>query len=374
MAQVYSMLTASGKLEEIKPIENGLPIGCIVYGYGYAMSESIGAIISEPNEYGVQKGVYIAGEEGFFNIDKYARPHSKKFGIGNYYDDDFKILEADKIEEAVNAAKAYELQVIADEEAKKQADDSEKSALPKKYPHLTVNYSDDQTTTKKNIIATLKKFWPAVKFSVRKDYHRTYRISWVDGPSTEEVETETRCFESYKTDETGDFRDPAPSNFNNVFGGVEYLFTSREMSPETEALKPGFIEMYGEQSHYGEAENIFYRVFRKTSMPAGAAPVAIVEKENANGSVEELYQFTFNHVAEPATEVKETVFEKVETAPGEVAIIDYSEKAIAVVGDTKPIKDQLKELGGKFNFRLSCGAGWIFPKSKLSDIQNLLTA
>jgi hypothetical protein len=53
-------------------------------------------------------------------------------------------------------------------------------------------------------------------------------------------------------------------------------------------------------------------------------------------------------------------------------IIDYSDKAIAVIGDTKSIKDSLKELGGRFNFRLSCGAGWIFPKTKLGDVQKLL--
>lgn len=53
-------------------------------------------------------------------------------------------------------------------------------------------------------------------------------------------------------------------------------------------------------------------------------------------------------------------------------IINYSEKAIAVIGDTKKIKNELKQLGGRFNFRLSCGAGWIFPKSKLSDIQKLI--
>ena len=42
-------------------------------------------------------------------------------------------------------------------------------------------------------------------------------------------------------------------------------------------------------------------------------------------------------------------------------ILDYSERAFAVVGDTKPVKDALKRMGGRFNGRLSCGAGWIFP-------------
>ena len=53
-------------------------------------------------------------------------------------------------------------------------------------------------------------------------------------------------------------------------------------------------------------------------------------------------------------------------------IIDYSEKAIVVIGDTYPIKKELKKLGGLFNSRLSCGAGWIFSKAKLADVQSLI--
>lgn len=54
-------------------------------------------------------------------------------------------------------------------------------------------------------------------------------------------------------------------------------------------------------------------------------------------------------------------------------IVDYSEKAIAVIGETKNIKDELKKLGGRYNPRLKCGAGWIFPKTKMEDIQKLLS-
>lgn len=38
-------------------------------------------------------------------------------------------------------------------------------------------------------------------------------------------------------------------------------------------------------------------------------------------------------------------------------IVDYSEKAIAVFGETKAIKDQLKELGGRFNPSLNYNGG-----------------
>ena len=53
-------------------------------------------------------------------------------------------------------------------------------------------------------------------------------------------------------------------------------------------------------------------------------------------------------------------------------IVDYSEKAIASFGDTKAIKDQLKDMGGKFNPRLIHNdkkkAGWIFSKSQEQNL------
>lgn len=52
-----------------------------------------------------------------------------------------------------------------------------------------------------------------------------------------------------------------------------------------------------------------------------------------------------------------------------VKLINYSDKAIALIGDTKPIKEQIKSLGGRFNMHLTCGAGWVFSKSMESKIK-----
>lgn len=54
-------------------------------------------------------------------------------------------------------------------------------------------------------------------------------------------------------------------------------------------------------------------------------------------------------------------------------LVDYSEKAFVLIGDTKAIKDKLKELGGRFNARLSCGAGWIFSKKKEAEVKAALS-
>lgn len=79
---------------------------------------------------------------------------------------------------------------------------------------------------------------------------------------------------------------------------------------------------------------------------------------------------------EPSSEANEAkASEPVATAEG-LEIVDYSEKAIAVFGDTKAIKDELKKLGGKFNPALKYNgekrAGWIFSKKQADKVRALL--
>ena len=57
-----------------------------------------------------------------------------------------------------------------------------------------------------------------------------------------------------------------------------------------------------------------------------------------------------------------------------VTVCKYSEKAIAVIGNTRPFADVLRANGGRFNARLSCGAGWIFQATKRDTIIEALKA
>ena len=47
-----------------------------------------------------------------------------------------------------------------------------------------------------------------------------------------------------------------------------------------------------------------------------------------------------------------------------VRMVDYSEKSIVLTGNTKPYKEEIKSLGGRWNSRLKDGdetmMGWIF--------------
>lgn len=85
-------------------------------------------------------------------------------------------------------------------------------------------------------------------------------------------------------------------------------------------------------------------------------------------------------VIEPKAKKSSIKTEKAEeavTVEG-LEVVDYSEKAIAVFGDTKAIKEQLKELGGRFNPSLNYNgekrAGWIFSKKKADEVRNLMAS
>lgn len=364
--KVYSLFNASGKIEEIKPVEK-LPLYCKVYIYGFGMNESQGAIISEPNENGVYKVVKISDyNQGFDTLDKYSRPHSQKFGIGIYYDDNFETWPEKTVKKYIELAKIAEAKRKDEAEAKANADKEEREALPLIYPHLTRNPKDDHTITKQNLIAELKKNFPGIKFSVRKEHYDTYNVSWQNGPSYDEVIKITGKFEDHENDFTGDFRDYAPSNFNRVFGGFKYVFEDRAFSSEIHDLEAEYLKTRPADEY--DARNDFYRICRKASFPAGAKNFKIERTEITCGIIEDFYKITYEVDQAPAI---------IEAISGSsLFLVDYSDKALALFGDTKPIKDTLKEMGGRFNPALNHNgikeAGWVFSKSKRELLNSIV--
>jgi len=66
---------------------------------------------------------------------------------------------------------------------------------------------------------------------------------------------------------------------------------------------------------------------------------------------------------------KKTIVLQPQSQP-DIKVIQYSDKCIVVVGDTKANKDKLKSLGGSYNQWLKCGAGWVFPKYKEAIVRS----
>lgn len=77
----------------------------------------------------------------------------------------------------------------------------------------------------------------------------------------------------------------------------------------------------------------------------------------------------------PKREVAEV---KIDSVPEGLELVDYSEKAIALFGNSKAIKETLKELGGRFNPHLTNPktqekqAGWIFSKKVQEQLNSIL--
>jgi hypothetical protein len=247
------------------------------------------------------------------NHDDRIRPYSKKFGIGVYYNEGDKI-SLDEISNLLIAAKENMEMEAAKEQAQKIVNEAQAKA---KSEYLSQFIRADVRTTTNIIKRHILKTWPAVqKVEVKTDSY--------SGGSSMDV----RYYAPEEIKELNDFID----NFQyGHFNGMEDIYENRDMQ---EIILDG---------HILQDYKYVFAHFNKVEAPA------VVEQ--------------------PKTE------EPVKDQPKEAAnvqIIDYSEKAIAVVGDTYPIRESLRNLGGKFNKFLKCGAGWIFSKSKESELKSLL--
>lgn len=81
----------------------------------------------------------------------------------------------------------------------------------------------------KNMRIELKKAFKSIKFSVRSDYS-SVRVSWTDGPTVEEVEAIVDKYEEGSFNGMEDIYEYNSTPFNDVFGGVQYVFTGRSDS------------------------------------------------------------------------------------------------------------------------------------------------
>ena len=66
----------------------------------------------------------------------------------------------------------------------------------------------------------------------------------------------------------------------------------------------------------------------------------------------------------------------IENVTDNFIIVNYSTKALALFGDTRPLKNQLIAIGGLFNPKLNYKgvktAGWVFSKKNEQELVNLL--
>lgn len=293
-------------------------------------------------------------------LDETTRPISQQFGIGFYYDESDEVISDEVIEKSLRRAENIaKLEKETKERKEREAEETEKRLL-KEYSYLERAEKYDHKVCGRNIRTELKRNFPDTKFSVKYSSFsggNDYCVSWENGPTTDAVSNIVDKYGNRHPDaySMGDYWDCVPSIFNNLYGSVGYITTNRHYSADvTEKVQKLFPDL--------TAENYKNYPFEDNSLHS------YIYQHNVG--FEEFLRHLAHYV--DLTEKKEAA-PKTEKVAGDFRIIDYSEKAIAVVGDTKAIKDELKKLGGKFNPRLSCGAGWIFSAKKRAAVEKLLS-
>jgi hypothetical protein len=246
--------------------------------------------------------------------DDHIRPYSKKFGIGVYYNEGEKISQDEINDLLIRAHENMQLEAAKNEA---QAIINENQAKAKAEYLSQFSRADRRTTT--NIIKRhILKTWPAV--------------------SKVEVKTD-------------------------VFSGGDSMDVTYYSPEKIEALE-SFIKSFKEGHFDGMTD--MYEYDDKSEIIL-------------DGHILQTYKYSSVYF-EQSAEIREqkTEPEKIEAieAGNDFELVQYSEKAIAVFGNTKPIKDQLKEIGGRFNAYLTHKgqkmAGWIFSKSKEQQLKALL--
>ena len=260
------------------------------------------------------------------------RPLKDKFGIGFYYDDETpEFMDAYEVlllqSEAEYKAKAKQEAKQREQERKEQLISIGKERLQNLMP----------ADTKAVIIAEL---------------HEDDSDSMTDYFGYNTIRTVILGFSTHTKDMFSELRKYAPN-----FAETAHLAEVNEKYEHREKYAGGEGYYLGESKYHDWIikKEKYYR--DRESIING---FALIAGEESNICVKEQQTANLTPI----------------TVAGDFLIVDYSQKALAIFGDTKPIKDQLKALGGRFNPKLthegSKQAGWIFSKSKENELKNLL--
>lgn len=249
--------------------------------------------------------------------------------------------------------------------------------LKREYDYLTVVDSRwDYKTTSGNLRKVLAHKFPGIKFYVsrRSQGSNSVTIRWIDGPTDEAVNQIGKLFQGLTFDGMTDYEDYVESEFLTLFGALGYVFTERSFSETViEAEKERVLEDYPQLS---DGKNVHYTQITALKNSKDSSVIWFNVQSLVRHRLWDVDLIPKPEATQPPKEKVNTPEPKsIATSVGtsfNVSLIAYSEKSVAVIGDTKTVKNLLKSMGGRFNARLSCGAGWIFSNKKTNELKTAL--
>lgn len=323
MSKVF-LLGANKSIDRAKQV---VEVNQIIQMEGYSYDRYVVYEITK-NDWGINYKLINLRTKDFQTAD-IIRPLKEKFGIGYYYDS-----------ENPQFMDAFEVAMLlqqAEQKKQQEADEAEKERI---------RIEEVKTIGRKRFTEIFPEKAQAVIVARLKQDESD---SQTDYFASSTQRTVILGFSTHKRDIFSEMRKHA-SNFEET----AYLAEYNEDYEHREKYSMGAGYYLGESKYYGwiiEKCPIYKResTIEEFAYTAGNEDnIRIKQQDKPND--------TSNHST------------GTETGKNGCSMVEYSAKAVAVFGETKAIKDELKAMGGRFNSRLTINgkkiAGWIFPKSK----------
>lgn len=109
---------------------------------------------------------------------------------------------------------------------------SNNNDITSQYPHLISkkDFKGRGQCVTSNIRKHLKHLYPAIKFSVKTSTTGAVYVSWVDGVTSETIDSSLSIFSGGHFDGMTDCYNHESNEFINIFDYANYIFTSQELS------------------------------------------------------------------------------------------------------------------------------------------------
>ncbi|SHG28275.1 hypothetical protein [Dysgonomonas macrotermitis] len=334
-----------GANKSIDRAEQAVEVNQVVQMEGYSCDRYVVYEIRK-NDWGIVYMLINLRTKDFYTAD-IIRPLKEKFGIGYYYDS-----------ENLQFMDSFEVAILLQEAQQQKKAEEEKAGQEK------IRVEQVKEIGRKRFAEILPEDAQAV---IVARLRQNESDSYTDYYSYSTQRTVIIGFSKHKRDIFSEMRKHA-SNFEET----AYLAEYNEDYEHREKYSMGDGYYLGESKYHGwiiEKEPIYNRerTIEEFAYTAGCPDGVHIKPNTADKASN-----SNSNPSEP--EQQPTI--QIQSDNLHFEIVDYSEKAIALFGDTKAIKDLLSAMGGKFNPRLTYGdskkAGWIFSKAKRSELEGVL--
>ncbi len=323
MSKVF-LLGANKSIDRAKQV---VEVNQIIQMEGYSYDRYVVYEVVK-NDWGITYKLVNIRTKDFQTAD-IIQPLKEKFGIGYYYDSE-NPQSMDAFEVAMLLQEAQQKKKAEQDEAEQERTRVEEVKKVGRVRFAEIFPEDAQAV----IVARLKQN----DSDTMTDYH-AHSVQ----------RTVILGFSKHKRDLFSEMRKYAPN-----FEETAYLAEFNEDYEHREKWSMGDGYYLGESKYSGwiiEKEPVYER---KRTIEEFAYIAGNEDNIHING------QDKLNNPTTPS--------DSTGTGKDGCTLVEYSAKAVAVFGDTKSIKDELKAMGGRFNSRLTFNgkklAGWIFSKSQ----------